>query len=107
MNNRPKEAWVKEQVRKILRGLGLWYYQPAAAIYGSAGASDFFLCIHGRLLVVEAKRDEKEHPTMLQQEFMDAVFGCGGDSFVVHANNLDEFRLWLATHMDRPHATRN
>jgi hypothetical protein len=96
---RTKEEWVKVQVKRMLRELDLWFYMPAAAIYGRAGASDFLLCVHGRFLAIEAKRDEKEKPTKLQMDFLKSVLAAGGDTFIVHSGNLDVFRAWLTNHM--------
>lgn len=92
-----REAWVKDQVKKIFEAHGVTYYMPAAAIYGRAGASDFIAWLppSGHGVLVETKADRTCPMTPLQKKFFRDAERVGVSCMLVHRGNLAEFEAWL------------
>jgi hypothetical protein len=79
------ENRVKQKVKKLLDAHkpDVWYFCPATGGYGKSGVPDFFLSVHGRVVTVETKASETDHPTKLQGLCMDAIVRSGGHTVVV------------------------
>lgn len=97
-----REAWVKKEVKKILNRHGLFFYMPSAAIYGRAGASDFFTWIPptGHGVLIETKADRTSEMTPLQKKFFVDAGRMGVSCIKVHRGNLDQLEPWLLTIME-------
>ena len=86
-----KESWVKNEIKKVLKGYGsdISYCMPIGGAYGKSGVSDFVCCIFGRFVAIEAKYDRvKNPPTELQSLYMRQVVMAGGIAIVIDANNV-------------------
>lgn len=92
-----REAWVKDQVKKIFIKYGITYYMPTAAIYGRAGASDFIAWLppSGHGVLVETKADLTNKMTPLQLKFFAEAERVGVSCMLVHRGNLVQFETWL------------
>jgi Holliday junction resolvase len=62
------EGRVKEQVKKVLKTHGIWYFMPAANGYGKVGVPDFICCWRGRFLAIETKAPGKRDATTANQK---------------------------------------
>jgi Holliday junction resolvase len=62
------EGRVKEQVKKVLKAHGIWYFMPAANGYGKVGVPDFICCWRGRFLAIETKAPGKRDATTANQK---------------------------------------
>lgn len=72
------EAKVKAEIRKVLDAVpGLWYFMPAASIYGRRGVPDFIGLHQGRFFAIEAKSDVGK-TTRLQDREIERIAAAGG-----------------------------
>ena len=62
------EGRVKEKVKKLLKGRGIWYFMPAANGFGRVGIPDFICCMDGKFLAIETKAPGKRDNTTANQE---------------------------------------
>ena len=90
------EKLVKEDVKKLLRKAGAYFYMPVPGGFGARGAPDFYVCHKGRFCVVETKRDAITKPSPFQQSHIAEVQRSGGVAFVINAVNQHELAEWLA-----------
>lgn len=81
------ERRVKDQVRKVLKGMGAYYAMPATGGYGSSGVPDFLVCFGGRFIGIECKANGGV-PTALQEKNLREIGECGGTAFVIDENNV-------------------
>ena len=77
------EGKVTAKVDKVLKRLGVWYYNPQSGIYGSSGIPDKIACVNGQLVGIEVKSGPKHKPTRLQTVCMERIEAAGGKCFVV------------------------
>lgn len=91
------EAWVKKEVRKILRlYTGLYYYMPQAGMYGTVGLPDFILCYKGQFIGIETKANGNT-PTEIQQACHAQIRKAGGRVMVIDEHNLDSLQITLSS----------
>jgi hypothetical protein len=77
------EGKVKDQVKALLKRLGIWYFMPATGGFGRSGVHDFICCWHGRFIAIETKAPGKiGNLTAMQVQADIEVRGAGGLSFV-------------------------
>jgi len=95
------EAKVKLNVRRILDGLGIYYFLPASNGYGRAGIPDVILCMDSLFGAVECKAG-KGKLSALQERELAAIEKAGGFTFVARENNMDELKealtCWIHSH---------
>lgn len=78
------EGRVKNQVKKLLKDMGVWYYMPVQNGMGVVGVPDIICCISGRLVAIETKAPGKRHTvTPNQQHHIDSINASGGIAIVV------------------------
>jgi len=94
MANTP-EAKVKDKIKKILNAHNIYYAMPHGAGFGNAGVPDFLCCFKGKFLAIEAKADMSKEPTALQHQHLQMIEYAGGNSWVVHADNIHLFEHWI------------
>ena len=58
------EKKVKNEIVKILKSMGVYYFYPVASGYGASGVPDIVACINGRFVGIECKAGKGE-PTAL------------------------------------------
>lgn len=90
------ERWVKNEVKKLLKKLGIYYFMPAMNGFGRAGVPDFVACVAGRFLGIECKAG-KNKPTELQKNEHEAIRKSLGVCIVVNETNLDVLEQLLQT----------
>lgn len=84
-----KEKWVKTQVTKHLKGLGVYYFYPVASGYMSIGVPDIVACIQGKFIGIECKVGSNK-PTVLQRKNLEAIQINKGVAMVVNEINIKE-----------------
>ena len=89
------EGKVKDKIKKILKANGIYYAMPMGTGFGNAGVPDFLCCKNGRFLAIEAKANQTSKPTALQMKNLHEIEAAGGGFWVVHADNIDMFELWI------------
>lgn len=90
-NDKPKEEWVKNEVKKILDATPrTLYFMPVAGMMNGIGISDFIGCSQGRFFAIETKRDDKHKPTLVQRMFLATVRTAGGYAMVIHKDNIQK-----------------
>jgi len=85
------EAKVKQQVRRTLDELQIYYFFPPANGYGRAGIPDVIGCVLGRFIAVECKAG-KNTTTALQERELARIKEAGGFAFVADEHNIDQLR---------------
>ena len=89
------EKLVKEDVKKLLRKHGAYWYMVVPGGFGARGVPDFLVCHKGRFLAVETKRDGITKPSPHQELQMDAIEDAGGGTMVINAANQHLLEDWL------------
>jgi Holliday junction resolvase len=74
-----KEKWVKQQVVKMLKARGVYYFFPVAGAYTSIGVPDIIACIRGKFVAIECKAGNNR-PTELQHKNIEAIRNNDGHS---------------------------
>jgi Holliday junction resolvase len=83
-----KEKWVKQQVVKMLKARGVYYFFPVAGAYTSIGVPDIIACIRGKFVALECKAGNNR-PTELQHKNIEAIRNNDGHAWVVNENDLE------------------
>ena len=91
-----KEKWVKQQVVKLLKEKGVYYFFPVAGGYTSIGVPDIVACIRGRFVGIECKVGNNR-PTVLQHKNLEDIRNNGGIAMVVTENDLETLEQRLET----------
>jgi Holliday junction resolvase len=90
------EKWVKQQVVKLLKEKGVYYFFPVASGYMSIGVPDIVACINGLFVAIECKTG-KNRPTELQYRNLENIRDHGGLAMLVNENDLDALKNRLET----------
>ncbi len=78
------EGKVKQDVKKLLKSLGIWYFMPMQNGFGVVGIPDFICCWGGKFLAVETKAPGKRGQTTANQDLrLQEICDNGGLSLVV------------------------
>ena len=89
------EAKVKARVVKLLKEHDIYYFFPATHGFGRSGVPDIICCFNSLFLAIECKATAKNKPTALQEKEMRKIRDAFGETFVIHADNIDELAKWL------------
>jgi hypothetical protein len=88
------EKKVKDQVVKVLKAFGAYYFFPATHGYGRSGVPDIVCCYKGRFVAFECKAGGNKCTT-LQLKEIDAICMAGGEAYVIKEDNVDLVRAVL------------
>jgi hypothetical protein len=95
-----KEKWVKQQVVKMLKDRGAYYFYPVASGYMSSGVPDIVACYRGLFMGIECKAGTNK-PTAIQENNLQQIRDNQGIAMVVNEDNLialqnflDEMKGW-------------
>ena len=95
-----KEKWVKQQVVKMLKDRGAYYFYPVASGYMSSGVPDIVACYKGAFIGIECKAGDNK-PSLLQEKNLQQIQNNEGIAMVVNEdtllslqNFLDEMGKW-------------
>lgn len=88
------EKKVKDQVVKVLKQYGAYYFFPATHGYGRSGVPDIVCCYHGKFISFECKANGNKC-TLLQLKELDAIRAAGGEAYVIKEDNVDLVRAVL------------
>ena len=77
------EGKVKTQVKVALKRLGVYYFCPVTSGYGTSGAPDFIVCMHGRFIGIECKAKGNKM-TRLQEQAAGKIRAAGGLHYEVN-----------------------
>lgn len=87
--SRPLEKTFQGKVRRALKALpNTWFFK--ASERSLAGIPDMVLCVNGRFIALELKRDVKSKATRLQSYTLDQITQSGGLGFVVSPENWND-----------------
>lgn len=81
------EGRVKDEVKRILKALNIYYFMPHMAGYGRVGVPDFVCSVKGRFVGIECKAGTSQ-PTTLQAHELEAIKASGGVAIVVNEGAL-------------------
>jgi len=89
------EGRVKNKLDRRLKKLGpsVWFYSPQAGPYGAAGIPDRIVCVKGRMVGIECKRDRSHKPTKLQEKCMAKMTEAGAICLVVYDDTTLEMAI--------------
>lgn len=82
------EGRVKAACKKLFQQYGAKYVMPMGTGFGTAGVSDFLVCLKGRFIAVETKAGYGK-TTPLQEKFLREVEQAGGIGLVIREDTLD------------------
>ena len=88
------EARLKDQVKKYLNDVGVYWYMPVPCGYGKQTV-DFLCCVRGRFLAVETKARGR-YPTARQTVCLRAVERAGGVAF--WCDSFEDFKAHMKMH---------
>jgi hypothetical protein len=71
------ESYEKAEICKYLDSIGAWYFKPMMMGFGKSGVPDIIVCLNGKFISIEVKREGKE-PTPLQNKRMEEIKRAGG-----------------------------
>jgi pantoate kinase len=89
------EGKVKDKIKKILKAHNIYFAMPMGTGFGNSGVPDFLCCFKGRFLAIEAKADAKSKATALQVKHGEDIDNSGGMWWIVNADNIEVFELWI------------
>lgn len=89
------EGKVKEEVKKLLKRFGVYYFMPVQTGMGKPGL-DFYCCFKGHFFAIETKA-EGNKLTPRQEATRDEIATAGGDVFVIIGDyGLAALEQWLS-----------
>ena len=78
------EGRVKQDVKKLLTELGIWFFMPVQTGYGVGGIPDFICCWRGLFIAIECKAPGMENKTTpMQRRTLAEIHNHGGRAMVV------------------------
>jgi Holliday junction resolvase len=83
------EKKVKNEVVKVLKTFGAYYFYPVTGGYGASGVPDIVGCYKGRFFAIECKAG-KGTTTALQERNIAQTIAQGGLAIVVNENNIPD-----------------
>ena len=83
------EKKVKNEVVKVLKTFGAYYFYPVTGGYGASGVPDIVGCYKGRFFAIECKAG-KGTTTALQERNIAQIIAQGGLAIVVNENNIPD-----------------
>lgn len=81
------EKKVKDQVVKMLKAHGIYYFFPATHGFGRSGVPDVICCAKGKFIGIECKAGNNR-PTALQEREMELIRESGGITYVTNETTL-------------------
>jgi len=88
MSKKP-ETKFKERVQKDLSKLPFCWNVKIQQV-ALRGIPDFLICLGGKFIAIELKKDEREEPNELQKWTLQSIAHAGGISFIAHPGNWYE-----------------
>lgn len=85
----PTETAFKNRIRPVLSGLANTWAVKIQQL-SISGTPDFLLCVNGRFVALELKRDAKARVTALQKHALQKIAAAGGLSLVAYPDNWSE-----------------
>ena len=90
------EKKVKNQVVRLLKEYGAYYFFPATYGMGRSGIPDVVCCLRGYFIGIECKAG-KGKTTALQQKNLEDIKAAGGFDWVVNEENMHDTKETLIT----------
>lgn len=81
------EGKVKQQVVKLMKAYGIYYFSPMTHGFGRSGVPDIICCVKGRFVGIECKAGSNK-PTVLQEKEMQDIRTSGGVTYIINETNL-------------------
>ena len=85
------EKKVKENVVRVLKEEGAYYFFPATHGFGRSGVPDIVTCVNGHFFAIECKAGGGKL-TALQANEIEHIRRCGGVAVVANEENWDMVR---------------
>jgi VRR-NUC domain len=96
--SRTPEGAVKDDVKALLKSMGIWYYMPVSNGMGQHGIPDFICCMPdtGKFLAIETKAPGRINTvTPLQTRVIEQIRSHKGWALVVDdVEDLRDFLMW-------------
>ena len=89
-----KEKWVKQQVVKMLKDRGAYYFYPVASGYMSIGVPDIVACYKGAFIGIECKAGDNK-PSVLQEKNLQHIQDNQVIAIVVNEDTLLSLQNFL------------
>jgi hypothetical protein len=86
------EKQVKDEIKKYLKSRGAYFFMPVQFGYGAA-TLDFLVCLNGRFVGIEAKKEGKAECTPRQRQTILDIKNAGGIAFI--ADRLETVKAYL------------
>lgn len=88
------EGKVKDEVKRILKALNIYYFMPATGGFGRSGVPDFVCCVKGHFVAIECKAGLNQ-PTVLQLREIDNIKKAGGVAVVINEGSVRDLAKLL------------
>jgi hypothetical protein len=89
------EADVKDEVKKVLKTLGAWWFMPVQTGYGVQGIPDFIVCLNGKFIAIETKFGNNKLTTHQERQLKNIEAAKGG-AFVINEKNVRNLPAMIA-----------
>lgn len=97
---RTPEKKVKDEVTKILKQHGAYYFYAATHGYGASGVPDIVACFHGMFIGIEVKAGRNK-PTALQRLNLNQISAAGGIDLVISDTEIPEWGIFTPAHVEK------
>ena len=91
------EKKVKNNVVRLLKERGAYYFFPASYGMGRSGVPDIVCCLHGHFIGIECKAG-KNKATELQLRELTAIREAEGTTFIVNEENIGVLAEYLKSY---------
>jgi Holliday junction resolvase len=88
------EKKVKNEVVKVLKSFGVYYFYPSTGGYGSSGVPDIVGCYRGKFFAIECKA-KSGTTTALQDRELAKIHLAGGRPLVINEANVEGLETLL------------
>ena len=93
--DKPLESTVKAAIKAQLDEHGWFWWNVPMNAYAKAGISDIHAVKDGMFMVIEAKREAKDEPTIMQKAFLGTIASHSHFAFVVDVTTVGDLVVFL------------
>lgn len=89
-----REKLFENKIKQYLDKKGAYYFKFFANAYTKAGIPDIIVCLNGKFIGIEVKREEGK-PSELQEYNLKKINDCGGYGILIYPSGFEKFKKEL------------